>query len=72
MSQEKINIVFPNQLFEDSPLLENNYDIYLLEESLFFKQFNFHKQKIAFHRASMKYYEAVSYTHLTLPTNREV
>ena len=57
MSQEKINIIFPNQLFENSPLLENNYDIYLLEESLFFKQFNFHKQKIAFHRASMKYYE---------------
>ncbi len=32
--------------------------MYLIEESLFFNQFPFHKQKIAFHRASMKAYEA--------------
>lgn len=51
-----INIVFPHQLFEESKLLENNHDIYLIEEYLFFKQYKFHKQKIAFHRASMKAY----------------
>ena len=51
-----INIIFPHQLFLKSPLLENNNETYLIEEYLFFKQFSFHKQKIAFHRASMKYY----------------
>lgn len=50
-------LIFPHQLFEDSPLLGESGTIYLIEEYLFFKQYNFHKQKIAFHRASMKYYE---------------
>ena len=53
-----VNIIFPHQLFEASPLLENGYAVYLIEEFLFFKQYNFHKQKIAFHRATMKHYEA--------------
>ena len=52
-----INIIFPHQLFAASPLIENGNEIYLIEEFLFFKQYKFHKQKIAFHRASMKYYE---------------
>ncbi|MDA7501972.1 cryptochrome/photolyase family protein [Chitinophagales bacterium] len=52
-----INLIFPHQLFLKSPLLENNNEIYLIEEFLFFKQYKFHKQKIAFHRASMKAYE---------------
>ena len=53
----EINIVFPHQLFLNSPLIENDNDIYLIEEFLFFKQYQFHKQKIAFHRASMKAYQ---------------
>lgn len=53
-----INLVFPHQLFEESPLLENDFPIYLVEETLFFNQYKFHKQKIAFHRASMKFYES--------------
>ncbi len=51
-------IVFPNQLFENSVLIDSCSRIYLVEEYLFFKQYNFHKQKIAFHRASMKFYES--------------
>ena len=54
MSQ--INIVFPHQLFEHSPLLEQNGSYYLIEEFLFFKQYNFHKQKLVYHRAGMRYY----------------
>ncbi len=54
----KINIIFPHQLFEKSPLLENDYPVYLLEEYLFFNQYNFHQQKLAFHRATMKRYES--------------
>lgn len=53
-----INLIFPHQLFKSSPLLENDDDIYLVEEHLFFKHYAFHKQKIAFHRASMKAYQA--------------
>lgn len=52
-----VNLIFPHQLFDQSPLLDNGHDVYLFEEHLFFKQYKFHKQKIAFHRATMKYYE---------------
>ncbi|CAL2076573.1 cryptochrome/photolyase family protein [Tenacibaculum sp. 190524A02b] len=52
-----ISIIFPHQLFLNSPLLESKTEIYLIEEFLFFKQYKFHKQKIAFHRASMKAYQ---------------
>jgi deoxyribodipyrimidine photolyase-related protein len=54
----KIGILFPHQLFEKNGLLSKCDTIYLIEEYLFFKQYNFHKQKIAFHRASMKFYES--------------
>ncbi len=52
-----VNLIFPHQLFESSPLLENDFPVYIIEEFLFFKHVNFHKQKIAFHRATMKHYE---------------
>ncbi|MBN3583465.1 cryptochrome/photolyase family protein [Algoriphagus aestuarii] len=52
-----INLIFPNQLFYSGPLIENGFEIYLVEEFLFFKQYRFHKQKIAFHRATMKSYQ---------------
>jgi len=50
-------IIFPHQLFEQNILASKCETIYLVEEFLFFRQYNFHKQKIAFHRASMKFYE---------------
>lgn len=52
-----INLIFPHQLFQESPLLHNGFPIYLIEEFLFFRQYQFHKQKIALHRASMKCYQ---------------
>ncbi|MEP2447790.1 MAG: cryptochrome/photolyase family protein [Balneola sp.] len=55
---KSVNLVFPHQLFEKSPLLDNGFSIYLIEEELFFNQYKFHKQKIAFHRATMKFYES--------------
>ena len=51
------NLIFPNQLFEENPLLNQEGVFFLVEEYLYFKQYNFHVQKIIFHRASMKYYE---------------
>jgi len=54
----KIGIVFPHQLFEESILLQKCHTLYLIEEWLFFRQYNFHKSKLILHRASMKYYES--------------
>ena len=49
-------LLFPHQLFKDTPILNLNCDVYLVEEFLFFSHYKFHRQKIAFHRASMKAY----------------
>ncbi len=54
---KKVNLIFPNQLFKNSPLILEDSIVYLIEEFLFFKQYKFHKQKIAYHRATMKRYE---------------
>lgn len=54
---KSIHLIFPHQLFKDSPLFQKKAPIYLVEEYLFFRQYPFHKQKIALHRASMKKYE---------------
>ena len=51
-------LIFPNQLFEESELLQLEGDVFLVEEHLFFKQYNFHKRKICFHRETMKNYES--------------
>ena len=51
------NLVFPHQLHQDLSLFENGAPFYLIEEYLFFSQYKFHKQKIAYHRATMKFYE---------------
>ena len=53
-----INVIFPHQLFKESSLLKSNEPFYLIEEFLFFKHYKFHKQKILFHRCSMKKYES--------------
>lgn len=50
------HIIFPHQLFKTSEVLEHVDSIYLVEEFLFFTHYKFHKQKIAFHRATMKAY----------------
>lgn len=56
--KNSVNLIFPHQLFETSELFLLEGPFYLIEEFLFFKQYTFHKQKIAFHRASMKRYQA--------------
>ena len=53
----KLFLLFPHQLFKEIDLLKQFDKIYLIEESLFFTQYKFHKQKLVLHRASMKYYE---------------
>jgi deoxyribodipyrimidine photolyase-related protein len=53
----KIFILYPNQLFKN---LSNfvNKKVLLIEEPLFFTQYDFHIQKLVLHRASMKFYES--------------
>jgi deoxyribodipyrimidine photolyase-related protein len=55
---EVATIVFPHQLFETHPAIATNRQVILVEEQLFFRQFAFHRQKIALHRASMRVYAA--------------
>lgn len=52
-----VYLIFPHQLFRKIPV-SKQVPVFLIEEYLFFNQFKFHKQKIAFHRATMKYYES--------------
>lgn len=52
-----VYLIFPHQLFKENPLFSSKKPVYLIEEFLFFRHYPFHKQKIAFHRASMKFYE---------------
>ena len=72
-----VSLIFPHQLFKNNPVIIKGTPIYLVEEQLFFRQYNFHKQKLILHRASMKFYEnylqaskhKVTYIETTHPTN---
>ncbi len=52
----EVCLIFPHQLFEKNPALLPDTVVYLVEEYLFFNQYCFHKQKLAYHRASMRCY----------------
>ncbi len=56
-SMQSVTLIFPHQLFQYHPALEKAKQVVLVEEHLFFKEINFHKQKLVLHRASMKAYE---------------
>ena len=45
---KSLNLVFPHQLFQNSPIFENKEPIYLVEEYLFFKHYKFHNKKLLF------------------------
>ena len=48
-------LLFPHQLFQDG-MPHVNGDYWLVEEPLFFLQYNFHPLKRAYHRATMRVY----------------
>ena len=58
-----VSIIFPHQLFEKNPCLRKDTKVLLVEEPLFFNQYKFHKQKLVFHRASMRIYEEFLLSH---------
>ncbi len=51
-----VAVIFPHQLYQNNPVLQNCKQVVIVEEYLFFKQYSFHKQKLVFHRASMMQY----------------
>ena len=53
----QVSIILPNQLYKEHPAIHNNIPAYLVEEWHFFNQYQFHKEKLVLHRASMKFYE---------------
>ena len=55
---QAVTLIFPHQLFKQHPSIQSGQKIFLIEEWLFFSQYNFHQQKIILHRASMKKYAA--------------
>jgi deoxyribodipyrimidine photolyase-related protein len=65
---KKAFLIFPHQLFESNFEIIQNQDVFLIEEYLFFSQYKFHKQKLVFHRASMKGHEV----YLNTKTTREI
>jgi len=59
---KEVSVIFPNQLFRNSPILKINCEIFILEDSLFFGNDKYHKlinhkNKLIFHRASMLAYK---------------
>lgn len=57
MAMNAITLIFPHQLYEPHPAVGNDRRILLVEEWLFFQQYQFHKLKLVLHRASMKTYQ---------------
>jgi deoxyribodipyrimidine photolyase-related protein len=53
---KKAFLILPNQLFENIQPLKD-CDVFMIEEFLFFTQYKFHQQKIAYHRATMQQYK---------------
>ena len=51
-----VAVIFPHQLYWPNPVLANVNQVVLVEEYLYFKQYNFHKQKLVLHRSSMMQY----------------
>lgn len=54
---KSFGLIFPQQMDLNHPMLKKPIHIYIVEEILFFKQFKFHKSKLLYHRATMKYFE---------------
>ena len=55
----KIFLIFPIHLFKNIKTLKklnNDHNIYIIEEPIYFFDYKYHKLKLAYHRASMKCY----------------
>lgn len=50
-------IIYPHQLFKESPALDNNRLVYIVEESLILTHNPIHTQKLMFHKLSLDVYQ---------------
>jgi len=57
MDRDTAVLIFPHQLFKSHPAIKGIGEIYLVEEYLFFNQYDFNKKKLVLHRASMQWYK---------------
>ena len=57
MEHKTVVLIFPHQLFKSHPAIKKGGEVYLVEEYLFFNQYNFNKKKLVLHRASMQWYK---------------
>src|SRR5438309_9320471 len=53
-----VTLIFPHQLFKTHPAVSAAREVFLVEEWLFFNQYQFIKQKLVMHRASMQFYKS--------------
>ena len=53
-----VTLIFPHQLFKHHPAVSAGRKVFLVEEWLFFCQYQFIKQKLVLHRASMQFYKS--------------
>lgn len=64
MKEKEAIIILPTQLLPSHPLLEKGISVYCVEHPQYFSAFNYHKQKIILHRASMKaFYDTCKKKH---------
>lgn len=54
---KSVTLILPNQLFKSCAEHATSNEVFLVEEYLYFRQFAFHRQKLIFHRASMRAFE---------------
>ncbi len=50
-------VIYPHHLFKEHPALKAGRSVFIVEDYLFFAQYQFHKNKLVYHRASMKAYK---------------
>ncbi len=55
---QNVFLIFPHQLFWAHLEEPVGSVFYIIEDPLYFSQYQFHKQKLVLHRASMKYFQA--------------
>ena len=53
---QTVALIFPHQLFKEHPAIRFVDTVYMVEDFLFFNQYQFNKKKLILHRASMQYY----------------
>ncbi|MCY7422071.1 MAG: cryptochrome/photolyase family protein [Chitinophagaceae bacterium] len=53
----EVTIVFPHQLYQSNPAISIEREVIMVEEWLYFNQYNFNKQKLILHRATMQFYK---------------